>query len=372
MANPGLGYRTACDVLVEMSYHLVEQVVNTILQTVLSQERLPNGGFTLVVALRDSRWLYVGASVIIGFGNSNAEVAAVTSLNDDGSVAFAAAQAHIVGEVVLGATFPSQQATDPLFTQDEMLGYLSRAQNEMLAMCPVSYALVDTELVPNQNFQPTPPQTIELNRVAVASYAADLISLSRSAGVVTAQAKGPHNLGAGSTLTVLSDDATFAGSVQVATVPGPNVLTFPQAGADATVLGGTLAYLSRLYETTQAELNMTDRTWRGDSTAAPTAFYQDRTGLYRWGVNTAPASALPAELLISQRDVDSLGMLDGFLVPDMLLHLVKYRALGYVLSKDGAESDPSRAEYCNQRFQRGLAAVNRYLVGYSLGPKGAA
>ena len=117
----------------------------------------------------------------------------------------------------------------------------------------------------------------------------------------------------------------------------------------------------RLYELTQTELTMRDRNWKVETLLTPTAFFEDRTGLYRWGVNGIPRSNFPVELLCSIRDTDSLTLLSGLLVPDICVPYVKYRVMQDCFSKDGVMSDPQRAAYCGQRFDRGVLATARWL-----------
>jgi hypothetical protein len=118
---------------------------------------------------------------------------------------------------------------------------------------------------------------------------------------------------------------------------------------------------SRLYELTQEELGMQNPQWRMAHLTALNSWFEDRTGNYQWGVNGIPATAFPVELLTSVRDSDVLALTDGFLVPDPMLHYVKYLALSYAWSSDSEIRDPLRANYAIMRYQRGVAAVRRWM-----------
>ena len=66
-------------------------------------------------------------------------------------------------------------------------------------------------------------------------------------------------------------------------------------------------------------------------------------------------------MICSIRDSDTLTLLDGFLISDVILLYAKYLAMSYIFSKDGVYKDPQRAQYCDMRFKRGVAAVQRWI-----------
>lgn len=378
MANPGVGYKTAADVLMEISFHLIEAVVFTTASQ-FAQGGYSDGGYSeggysdpvgslLYVASQDA--MYVGAQIVVGWGLDTAEVVTIIEINDDGTILTTSlVNSHDPGETILAPTFPTQQLTDPFFTQSEMLGYLARAQNEFLAFCPVYFELIQQGLVYGQIFQDTPDNCIQMVRVAASQYYAAIATLTRTDDVVLLVTEDPHGLQEGSTIFVQNEAEGFGGVVEVVSVPTPSSITYAQIGDDGVAAGGAILYFARLYETTQSEITMADRNWRNAYVNVPTAFFEDRSGLYRWGVNGKPSSNFPVELLMGIRDTDMLGLLDGFLVPDTLAYLLKYRALEFALSKDGVQQDPTRAAYCGQRFNRGVASVNRFLDGFTMGMK---
>lgn len=379
MASPGVGYKTAADVLMEISCHLIEQVVQTTIVTVVGPGGYGTGGYGQygygggspeVIKPASTIAMYDGALIVVGWGLDTAEVVTILHVTLTGYIYTTAfVNVHGAGETILSPTFPTQQPTDPFFTQQEMLGYLARAQNEFLSACPVYFELVQQTLIFGQIFQNTPDNCIELSRVAASQFFAQIATITRSGDSVLLVTTNPHGLQVGSTFFVQNGTDGFGGVFEALTVPTPSSLTYEQIADDGTATGGSVLYFSRLYETTSAELTMSDRNWRNKYANSPSAYFEDRSGLYMWGVSAKPSSNFPVELLMGIRDTDTLGLLDGFLVPDMLTYIVKYGALAYIFSKDGVQQDPTRAAYCRQRFEKGIVAVNRYIDGFTMGMK---
>ena len=72
--------------------------------------------------------MYPGALLVVEIpGAALIEVVAVIAVVNATQFTANFVNSHASGVAVWGATFPTQQATDPIFTQAEMLGYLSRA-----------------------------------------------------------------------------------------------------------------------------------------------------------------------------------------------------------------------------------------------------
>ena len=365
MENPGVGYRTVVSLAMEMSLQLVQPIVYTPLLNSFS-----SGLQTAEIASTDS--LYPGALLVVDSG-ANAEVVTVISVTTAGSPpgpAFTAtfAESHVAGVLVQGGTFPVQAITDPLFTTAEILGYIARAQNEFLAEVPCIFALSHQTVNVGQMLQSAPATTIEMERVAAVNTILTLTSMTRAIGVVTAVSSTPHGYSTGSAFSIISaTDTTFIGAFQVATVIDQYTFTYQQSTADATT-SGTAGLWSRLYEVSQQELTNQQPSWRTQSITALKSWYEDRQGLYGWGCNGVPASNFPVELLCSIRDTDTLGLLDGFLLPDVVLHGVRYLALSYAWSKDGEMQDQSRAKFCKMRADRVILATQRFLSGMGLIP----
>jgi hypothetical protein len=362
VANPGLGYRNVNSVLVEISNHLVEPIVNTN----FTGSQLPPG--INIVPVNSTVGIYVGALLIIDAGRSNQEIVTVTAVNPGVSFTTSFVNAHNPGPI-LTATFPTQQPTDPFFTQSEMLGYLARAQNEFLAKIPCIFQFFQQMALAGTIFQSTPPACVEIDRVAVSVPAVAIQSLTRVGTVVLAVSYSPHGFQNGTKFNLLNSTSnplsnpSFVGAFTVSEVVDPHTFKYVHVVPDATATGGTAGTWSRLYEVSQEELVLQDRNWMVSFILNPVSWFEDRAGNYRWGLGGRLTANFPVELLCSVRDSDTLSLTDGFLVPDPLLHYIKYKALEYVWSKDGVQFNPQMATYCQQRFDMGVIAVERWLDG---------
>lgn len=361
-----MGYRLACDVLMECSYHLVEPV----LYTTLTAPVTAGSSVTVSIASMGTpvNALYPGALVVLGWQQTDVEVVTVLTVGTNSFTADVV-NSHASGETVISPSFPLQATTDPIFTQAEMLGYLARAQNEFLSQCPVVYATSSATATLGQYLQTAPSTMIEMERVSLSQVALAGASLSRDgSGTVTATFGYPHGLTQKQTFTVYqSTDTSFLGAFAVATVVSPTVVTWLQDGTAATSASASLGVFKRLYEQTQEENTMFDRTWRTDYTPVPTGWFEDRSGNYGWGLNSLPGGTFPMNLLYSTRGPDTLNLLSAFIIPDTLLYIAKYKCMEMAWSKDGVFASPARAAYCKQRFDRGVAIVNRFFSGSELG-----
>jgi hypothetical protein len=389
MAQPGVGFRTACDLLCEVSLHLLQSPVNTTITSVVGPGGYGTGGYggmpppppdwgygsgpPEVITVVSLESMYVGAMIVVGWGLDTAEVVTITGISyaHDAIYTTPFVNSHSAGETILSPTFPYEQENgDPAYSQSEVLGYLSRSQNEYLADCPMYYQISTQSLTFGQIFNNTPANCIEINRLAISQTYIAVASLSRTSYVVTLTSVDPHGLGVGSTIFVQNSTIGWGGVFEVLTAPSPTTLTYSQIEVDGATTGGAILYWNRAYETTQTEITQTNRTWQNGYVTSPNQWFEDRSGLYRFGVGGKPASNYPVELLCSIRDTDTLGLLDGFLVPDLLVGVaLKYKTLAFCWSKDGICQDPARARYCEMRYQKAVAATQRFLEGFSLGVK---
>lgn len=391
MAQPGIGYRTALDILMEISFHLLQPTVATTMTAAPILAGYGDGGYGdlgfgggtyYVLTLGSVTGCYVGADIVVGWGLTTAEVVQVLFVDPtNNTITVLLVNAHSNGETVLGPTFPIQEGTDPIFTQSEMLAYLARAQNEFLAAVPCYYERFFQTVNTGVIYQDTPNTAILVERIAASTMNLPILSLTRSGNAVTAVFAQQPPLSVGSTFAVVNaTDSSYDG---VFAVTGTNysssgsgfgtggfgvgggggyAITYTQIGTDGNTTGGTIQSMLRLYETTQEELAMADRFWQSNYTAELDSWFEDRTGLYKWGVGGRPSTNFPVELLCAVRDTDTLGLLDGFLVPDMVLHGVKYLAMAYAYSKDGVMMQPQMAEFCLRRYAQVVAATQRYIA----------
>ncbi len=365
MALVGVGYRTAGDVLQEISMHLCQPAVYQFLASPVAS------GSAVTATVTSTYAMYPGALLIVELpGNAAQEVVTVLTVPTPTTFTANFANSHLAAVPVWGATFPTQQATDPIFTQSEMLSYLSRAQNEFLTAVPCFYQRFFQSVGMGLIYQSTPPTAILIDRIAASNLDMPISTLVRSGGTVTLTTPQPHGLLQYNTFAVVAPtDASFAGVFAVASVPTPTKMTYVQAAADASTTGGFIQSMLRLYETTQQELAMANRNWQVNYVGPLQSWFEDRAGLYRWGVGGLPSSNFPVELLCAVRDSDTLGMMDGFLVPDICLHGVRYLALSYIWSKDGVSQQAQMAEFCLKRYAQVVMATQRYIQAMKMGSK---
>jgi hypothetical protein len=162
-------------------------------------------------------------------------------------------------------------------------------------------------------------------------------------------------------------DSSFAGVFAVTSAPSADVVIYTQIAANASTTGGNIQSMRRLYEVTQEELVQQNRNWQVNYVGPLQSWFEDRAGLYKWGVGGRPSSNFPVEMLCAVRDTDTLGMLDGFLVPDTICHALKYLTLNYSWAKDGVVQQPQMAEFALKRYAQIVMATGRYIQAMKIG-----
>lgn len=360
--------------MLELSFHLLEPWLYTIASSAVTTPgtttiQVPNLGYPVPA-------VFSGAQLVIDSG-FNEEIITVSAFNPAATpptITATFALPHAIGVPIVGATFPTQaQSGDPFFTQPEILSYLARAQNQFLADVPMIFALNTQTVTVGQILQPLVCDAIAINRIASSSANVLLVSLTRASNVVTAISQSPHGLIANEKFAILqAPDPSFDGAFRLGTVLSPTSWSYSQVAPDATTSGGGWAGLwLRLLEVSQSELSMQNPFWESQFTTSLKSWWEDRSGLYAFGLGGRPSSNFPIEVLCSIRDTDTLQLTDGFLVPDPMLHYVKYKALEYAASKDGEQRSPQLAAYCKQRYDRGVLTTRRWL-GYMGGLGGQA
>ena len=374
MSTVGIGYRRAWDLSVEISFHLLEPICLTTLESNISAG-------TQEADVGSLASIFVGCQLVVDTG-AGQEAVTVTATYSPGSpptypaIGATFTKAHSAGARIIAATFPVQAITDPIYTQAEILSYIARAQNQFLFDCPCSYQLTQQAVNYGQLIQSAPANMIEMERVSCANNATGLTTLTRASNVVTAATIFPHRLSVGSRFTVFGVAANgWNGIFKVLSVISPTSFTYAQTGGNASTTGGSVGTFTRLYENSQEDLTMARGTaWSNQHVSSLNSWWEDRSGLYQWGVDGIPANNFTVNILSSQRDSDTLALLDGFLVPDLFLHIIKYKALNYCWSKEGEANSPLMASYAEMRYQRGLAAVRRWMgaMGMNTGDSGAA
>lgn len=366
MSIPGLGYRTAADVLMECSLHLCQPAVYAYLSSPIA------AGAGVTATVPSTYAMYPGALLVIEKPSVvSQEVVSVTSVTSPTQFVATFVNSHSANIPAWAPTFPTQQGTDPIFTQAEMLQYLSRAQNEFLTAVPCFYQRFFQTVSAGQIYQATPPTAILIDRVAASPINIPITSMVRSGNTVTLTAASSTNLVKFNTFSIVNaTDSSFNGVFAVATSPSANVITYTQVGSNASTTGGFIQSMRRLYEVTQEELVQQNRAWQVSGGSTLQSWFEDRAGLYKWGVGGQPAANFPVELLCAVRDTDTLGFLDGFLIPDLMVHGLKYLTLNYAWSKDGVASQPQMAEFCLKRYAQVVMATQRYIQAMKIGTKG--
>ena len=163
MAAPvaGAGFLRVIDRLQDASYALFEPVVNQEFPSTIT------AGTRTIVVYDPS--IYVDCQLVCGVTGANLEVITVTAVTSSSFTA-TFANAHQVGEQILGATFPVRYPTDPLFTQDEMLAYISTATNDFLTDVPLVYGIADLTVSPTGQNTPLPADSLFPVRIAYEDY----------------------------------------------------------------------------------------------------------------------------------------------------------------------------------------------------------
>jgi hypothetical protein len=372
-----LGQRQVVDLLAEVSYHTVEPVFN---QTLAS----PIGpGSNLTITLNPSspipatEYLYAGALIVVGWHGADAEQVTVQSVTGNNTFVASLVNAHVAGESVFGATFPTQVPTDPVWTQAEVIGYIAQAQNEFLTKVPLIFELWPPEtILLGQVYQTVPNTAIEMERVSLNNPANNIDfaigSITRLNGTVTAvipTSTSSDTWTPGLPILVLGvSNNTFNSVSNYVTFPLETVspdgttLTWAQTGSNTTSSGGFVErpVWTRLYEGSQMQIAMQNPQAFGNM-GIPQKWFEDRAGIYGWGVSPVPNAGYFVELLTSIRGSESLGLLDYFLVPDVFVMYLKFKTLQFCWTKDGVQASPSLARYAGARFDFGVMLADRYL-----------
>jgi len=156
----------AREVLEDCSYILLQPIVSTMLVGAVAAAGVAS------VALGSADSIYIGAQLVVDVAGANEEVITVTNLAGS-TITATFAYAHAAGVTVRAPTFPKGQITHPLFTQDELLGYLQDSQNEFLAAVePVVYILPLT-IGPAAFIYDQPANVIDVKRIEARGQGVD-------------------------------------------------------------------------------------------------------------------------------------------------------------------------------------------------------
>jgi hypothetical protein len=404
MAYPGSGFKSVLSMMIELSFHLIEPIIYTTTTTSVGTGGYGTGGYggggygggfvnPVTVTVNSLGFpvnaLYPGAQIVVDIG-LNQEIVSVISVNPATSSFIANFLfQHPVGTLIQGATFPVQAASgDPFFTQTEILSYIARAQNNFLADVPCIFGM-NTQFVQfGQIYQQLICDAIELHHSSSSAQFITLVSLTRGGGsgygtggfggggygggagipnLVIAVSQSPHGLVQNQKFSIFNTpDPSFVGAFRVGAVIDGLTFSYTQDQPAAITNGGAAVLWKRLYLTSQEELSIQNPFWRNQNTTEIRSIYEDRSGNYRFGVDGKPSTNLPLSILVSTRDTDTLEMTDGFLVPDVMIHGVKYLALHFAWSKDGEQRNKLLADYSKMRYDRVVMASKRWMDGMGI------
>jgi hypothetical protein len=91
-------------------------------------------------------------------------------------------------------------------------------------------------------------------------------------------------------------------------------------------------------------------------------FYRDKIPLQSVGIWPRAGNTTTLEVVYAQRQTDgTMGLADGFLLPDPFLLYVLYKTLSYAFSKDGEVRNPGLAKYFQQRYEWGVKVSKMFL-----------
>jgi hypothetical protein len=395
-----MGLILPINTMIEISYALIEDVVNT---------QVNPGGAAITPGLNtvtpgSMLAIYAGAQLVCGAG-TDIEVISVISVT---ASTFTAdfANAHPANDPLVGATFPSgQNDSIPLFTQSEMLTYLTEAQNSFLLAVQPIYTIATQALAMGRFIYPQPSDAIRMERVSIAEanpiLPVILLDSTGQAWEVNVDNTGRlfNSKVAGTAPTfILINGASTTNTYQVGVEPGgqfgPPVVTVPQ-GVPPTLLvspngsvyqlqvgdaaipvflltspssASVAGYASsvELWDETETSLDWLDTNWMSQTGQPnPSYWFQDKVGVGNFGVGPPPQVGSTARIFYSQRGPENpgLGLLTPYLVPDVMVPALKWRVLALALSKDGEQRNVELSKWAEQWYQMWCLIARKYLQG---------
>lgn len=336
---------------------LVEPVVNTTLGTVVSP------GINTVIPL-SMAGIYQGAQLIVGTG-ADVEIVVVTSVT---ATTFTAnfAFSHLSTDPVYAATFATGQPDNILFTQTEMLSYLSEAMDDFTLKTRPMYNIAAAGFTAGVRAYQAPNDALRIERISRVDYGqlgtiipapgtytvfpASLKGISNGSNVLVGITGTNFEVVVASNVTSTSFDATFVDT---------------HAASDPIYPAGIL----RLWDVSVSDLDRQIPGWQGQQ-GTPKMYYEDQLNVGQYGVYKLPGVSFPSNVWYSQRNTQifgSLGLLAPMLIPDPLVYIPYYGMLARVFRKDGEMRDPQREQYCQRRYDVGVEIVTRLLEGISVG-----
>jgi hypothetical protein len=394
-----MGVLLPINLLMDVSYSLIEDVVNTKVN--------PSGGAVAsgiqTVTPGSMLAIYAGAQLVCGTG-SDIEVIDVLSVT---SSTFSAdfANAHAPTDPLIGATFPSGQGDSiPLWTQSEMLQYLSEAQNSFLLAVQPIYTIGTQPLTMGRFIYPQPSDAIRMERVSIAelnaiqpvvlldstgqawqiivsndgtSLGAEKVAGSAPTFILLGDTQSTNiwEVGVETTgqlavlaqavpqsvpLTLLVSANGTVYSLQVATSGTTQDLVTTLSSASAAGYASSV----ELWDETETSLDWLETNWQSQTGQSnPSYWFQDKVGVGNFGVGPPPQVGSTARIFYSQRGSPSLGFLTPYLLPDVMTPALRWRVLSLALSKDGEQRNVELSRWAAQWFDMWCIVARKYLAG---------
>lgn len=146
--------------LSDISFTLVDDVVNTTIAEVIA------AGIQTVTPA-NMLGIYQGCKLVVGTGATQESVTIISVTASTITANFM--NAHAANEVLTGATFPSGQPGNALYTQDEILSYAAEVQNDFLLKTQIIYTTGTVAVKVGTRIYTLPIDCIRLERISIDS-----------------------------------------------------------------------------------------------------------------------------------------------------------------------------------------------------------
>ena len=85
--------------------------------------------------------------------------------------------------------------------------------------------------------------------------------------------------------------------------------------------------------------------WQEQGLSQPRVFFRDKIPIQNVGIWPRMGNVVNLEVTYAQRQAQTLGWGDGFIIPDPFTVAILHRTLSFAYSKDGEARSPSLAKY---------------------------
>jgi hypothetical protein len=116
-----------------------------------------------------------------------------------------------------------------------------------------------------------------------------------------------------------------------------------------------------LRETSQSNLDSMYYNWTQAPLGTPDVYFRDKIPIQNVGIWPRMGNTVNLEVVYAQRQAQTMGWGDGFLVPDNFTQYILYRTLSFAFSKDGEIRNPGLAKYFASRYGFGVKVCKMLL-----------